>query len=153
MMSTYNPYAFQSYEVKASTVNKSLSTMRKTVGAATENRVAAHNSPAHFQAAKSLAVYVSSKHLYKWLLCLMVIVLFVTSFYLIRTAAFSSANEQVLTGERTIVVSSGDTLWKIATEHYDHIKNKNYAVFLIKERNELTTDMIQPGDQLILPEQ
>lgn len=152
MMTTYNPFAFQSYEVKASTVNKSFSTMRKTAEAAADKRIASHKPAAHFPATKPLSAYFSNKHVYKWLFCLMVIVLFVTSFYLIRAAAFSSSNEQVLTGEETIIVSTGDTLWKIATEHYEHIKDKNYAVFLIKERNELTSNIIQPGDQLILPE-
>jgi LysM repeat protein len=118
-MTTYNPYAYQGYEVKATSDNK----------------------------------YVSAKQMYKWLFCLMVILLMVTSFYLIRAAAGSSSSDAVMQGEQIVTVSSGDTLWSIANLHYENVRDTGYAVFLIKQRNGLSSNFILPGDQLILPQQ
>jgi len=117
-MSTYNPYAYQGYEVKKAPVHKFV---------------------------------ISKKVINKWLASLMVIALIVTSFYLITAKAGSSSDDAIHQGEQIVTVSTGDTLWNIASRHYD-VRDKNYVVFLIKQRNGLTNDVIKPGQQLILPE-
>ncbi|GIP14935.1 hypothetical protein J40TS1_05770 [Paenibacillus montaniterrae] len=135
-MSTYNPYAFQSYEVKASVSNK---------------RYADNKSHA---AVSKLKEFLHKQQLSKWFLCLFVILLFVTSFYLVRAAASTTSDDHIAIGEeKVITVSSGDTLWEIAAQHYSHIQDKNYAVYLIKDRNGLSSNIILPGDKLILPEE
>jgi LysM repeat protein len=51
----------------------------------------------------------------------------------------------------TVEVCEGDSLWKIASNYYDngdirkHISN-------IQKANDLSSYIIQPGDQLILPQ-
>lgn len=50
-----------------------------------------------------------------------------------------------------IVVKEGDTLWRIAQQHYDHSRDKRSVIDDIKAHNRLNDATIQPGDTLLLP--
>ena len=47
------------------------------------------------------------------------------------------------------VVRPGDTLWAIAAARYDG--DPREAIWIIKERNELRTSTLTPGEELALP--
>jgi len=93
----------------------------------------------------------SQSRYYKVLISFVAIALIVTCFFLIRTTASTPFSNVPVEGESIVVVSSGDTLWSIASQHYSHLADKGFAVYLIKERNQLQSSVIMPGDKLILP--
>jgi nucleoid-associated protein YgaU len=71
--------------------------------------------------------------------------------FAVLALAFSSARAaggSSDTGARH-VVRSGDTLWQIASEHYDG--DPRGAVWRIQERNGLTSPTLVPGMTLYLP--
>ena len=51
--------------------------------------------------------------------------------------------------EARYTVRSGDTLWVIAERHYDG--DPREAIWLIKERNGMSTSLLTPGTVLVLP--
>lgn len=125
-MSTYNPYAYNRYERVSNTSNKSVNSKKQSV-----RKV--------------------QPHFYKMIFTTIAIALIVSSFFLIRTTAATPVSETPLEGETLVTVSAGDSLWSIAGRQYDAIEDQGYAVFLIKERNQMDSNTIKPGDQLIIP--
>ena len=73
------------------------------------------------------------------------------SLFLFRSTASEPVSYELADNEVFVTVNSGDTLWSIASNHYDYIEDTGYAVYLIKQRNQLTSSTIMPGDQLVLP--
>jgi len=124
-MSTYNPYAYNRYERVLNSSNKPDS--------------------------KKQAVRKVQPRFYQMIFTAVAIALIVTSLFLIRTTASTPVSDVPIDGEKLVTVSAGDSLWSIAGRHYDSINDKGYAVFLIKERNQLSSNTIKPGDQLIIP--
>lgn len=53
--------------------------------------------------------------------------------------------------ERVIVVSSGDTLWSIASSLNNENDDVRRIVYNLKERNDLRSSMLQSGQTLIIP--
>jgi Tfp pilus assembly protein FimV len=49
------------------------------------------------------------------------------------------------------VVQQGDTLWEIASEHTDPGEDVRPLVLEIKERSEITSSSLQPGQVLQIP--
>jgi len=125
-MATYNPYAYNRYERVLNCSNKSVNR---------EKRVVRKVQPKFYQ----------------MIFTAIAIALIVTSLFLIRTTAATPVSDTPLDGEKLVTVSAGDSLWSIAGRHYESIEDKGYAVFLIKERNQMDNNMIKPGDQLIIP--
>ena len=90
------------------------------------------------------------QHLAKLLVCGMVFILLFTSFLIMRgVASVHSMNPEA--GEEVVIVLSGDTLWDIAGRYTDNTKDIRKTVFEIKERNQLTTVNLMPGQELIIP--
>lgn len=125
-MSAYNPYACNRYESILNSSNKSVNGSKQSV-----RKV--------------------QPHFYKMIFVAVVIALIVTSFFLIRTTAATSVPDVPMEGETLVTVSAGDSLWSIAGRHYESTEDTGYAVFLIKERNQMDSNIIKPGDQLIIP--
>jgi LysM repeat protein len=55
------------------------------------------------------------------------------------------------TAPDSYTVASGDTLWKVATEHYPTSDDPRAKVEAIRQENELEGYKIQPGMRLELP--
>jgi LysM repeat protein len=51
--------------------------------------------------------------------------------------------------ERTHVVQPADTLWSIAAENY--AGDPRAAIWKLQQRNGLTSTMLRPGQELVLP--
>jgi nucleoid-associated protein YgaU len=71
--------------------------------------------------------------------------------FAVLALAFSSARAAGGSSEAGArhVVRSGDTLWQIASDHYDG--DPRGAVWRIQERNGLTSPTLVPGMTLYLP--
>lgn len=123
-MSTYNPYAFRSYSI-----NK-------------ESKAVHHIS----RSPRSKAI-----HRRRAALSILVMLSIVTSLFLFKVTASPSSTDELIEGEYVIAVHSGDTLWDIANRHLEQTADTSYAVFLIKDRNQLSSNLITPGQQLIIP--
>jgi LysM repeat protein len=91
------------------------------------------------------------RHAAKLVVCTGVFILLFTSFLLIGTYASSNTPEAATAEEQSIRVQSGDTLWKIAKQFSDGSQDIRYIVFLIKDRNNLQSTVIKPGQKLIIP--
>ncbi len=77
-------------------------------------------------------------------------VVVVTVAVLVVLAALSSADPTSSAGpERRYVVKPGDTLWAIATDRY--AGDPREAVWRIRERNDLESALLRPGQVLALP--
>lgn len=67
---------------------------------------------------------------------------------------FSQANGSEVSpaapNERSITVTTGDTLWSIAAA-YNIADDTREGVFRLQKRNGLSSTTITPGDQLIIP--
>lgn len=50
----------------------------------------------------------------------------------------------------TVIVKEGDTLWNIASSHYESGDIRKH-IYEIKKKNNLTSSAIYPGDVLYLP--
>jgi len=125
-MSAYNPYAYNRYERVLNSSNNSKYKNKQPVRDVNSN-------------------------FYKMMLTAIAIAIIVTSFFLIRTTAATPVSDMAMEGEKMVTVSAGDSLWSIADRHFDSVNDKGYAVFLIKERNQMQNNTIKPGDQLIIP--
>ncbi|GGG88013.1 LysM peptidoglycan-binding domain-containing protein [Paenibacillus radicis (ex Gao et al. 2016)] len=90
------------------------------------------------------------RHLLKWVVCAALVALLLTSFLLLQTNASA---EHTIPGadEQLIVVSSGDTIWGIAQRYTKAADDIRFNVYKIKERNQLATVTITPGQKLIVP--
>jgi LysM repeat protein len=51
--------------------------------------------------------------------------------------------------EQHYVVRAGDTLWRIAVEHY--AGDPRAAVYRLEQRNHLAGAVVRPGQRLLLP--
>ena len=51
--------------------------------------------------------------------------------------------------ERHYRVAAGDTLWSIASAHF--AGDPREGVWILRERNDLESSTIRPGQQLVLP--
>ncbi|WP_162160584.1 LysM peptidoglycan-binding domain-containing protein [Paenibacillus gorillae] len=90
------------------------------------------------------------RHLLKWVVCAALMALLLTSFLLLQTNA---STEPAIPGanEQLIVVSSGDTIWGIAQRFTQEDDDIRFNVYKIKQRNQLATVTITPGQKLIVP--
>ena len=69
---------------------------------------------------------------------------------LVAFAALSSAGPTSgAAPERSYVVEPGDTLWAIATARY--AGDPREAVWKIRERNDLESALLRPGQVLVMP--
>ncbi len=91
------------------------------------------------------------RHAAKLVVCTGVFILLFTSFLLMGTYASSNTPEAATAEEQSIRVQSGDTLWNIAKQFSDGSQDIRYIVFLIKDRNNLQSTVIKPGQKLIIP--
>ena len=65
--------------------------------------------------------------------------------------AHAGSDAAIYQGEK-YVVSSGDTLWGIATRHFGDDIDPRRAVYDLRAANGLALDaVLQPGDRLVLP--
>jgi len=122
-MSMYNPYAYRSYSINE------------------ERKEMQYQSIA----------FRGLIHRKRALFSIFVMFSIVMSFFLFRVTASPSNMDELVEGEYIIAVHSGDTLWDIAKRHVEHKGDTSYGVFLIKSRNQLSSSLIEPGQQLIIP--
>ncbi|MCR8656857.1 LysM peptidoglycan-binding domain-containing protein [Paenibacillus endoradicis] len=127
-MSTYNPYAYRSY-ISSSKNNNEMKL--------------------HKQAVRNSIAKVSIRG--KVTITLTLVTLIVMSLFLFSATASTTPGKLPLDGESIIAVGAGDTLWDIAKFHYSDASDIGYIVYLIKDRNQLDSSTITPGQQLILP--
>jgi cell division protein YceG involved in septum cleavage len=75
-----------------------------------------------------------------------------SGFAIVQSHANSNQPDTLAEGERTIVVSSGDTLWEIAAEVRPEGEDLRKVVYGIKIRNELRSSSLKAGQTLIISE-
>ncbi|SFF09579.1 LysM domain-containing protein [Paenibacillus catalpae] len=92
-----------------------------------------------------------NRHAFKLIVSATVFVLLFTSFLMMRTNASSDYIEAAAIDEQTVVVSAGDTLWGIADRFVDNSKDIRQYIYKIKQRNQLRSAELQPGQVLIIP--
>jgi hypothetical protein len=79
---------------------------------------------------------------------LFLLLVFLASWAGVRVA---QAGTEAAVGE-SHVTAAGDTLWKVALEHYGDAIDPRRAVYEIRVANHLAPDrVLQPGDRLVLP--
>ncbi|WP_179090119.1 LysM peptidoglycan-binding domain-containing protein [Paenibacillus sp. FSL H8-0548] len=98
-----------------------------------------------------MASRLVKRHVLKIIVCAVVFVLLFTSFLLMGTYASSNNPVEAAKGEQSIIVHTGDTLWDIAKRYSDGSQDVRYIIFMIKDRNQLQTSQIIPGQKLIIP--
>lgn len=91
------------------------------------------------------------RHAAKTVVCTAVFALLFTSFLLMGTDASGNHPEEATMEEQIIIVHSGDTLWEIAKQYTDGSNDIRYIVYMIKDRNDLQSAEIKPGQRLIIP--
>lgn len=91
------------------------------------------------------------RHAAKTVVCTAVFALLFTSFLLMGTDASGNHPEEATGEEQIIIVHSGDTLWEIAKQYTDGRNDIRFIVYLIKDRNDLQSAEIKPGQRLIIP--
>ncbi|EXX89821.1 LexA family transcriptional regulator [Paenibacillus darwinianus] len=74
-----------------------------------------------------------------------------TGFAIVQSGASGTKAEAAAKGERTIIVSSGDTLWEIARSVQPEGDDVRKTVYMIKKRNGLSGSALQAGQSLIVP--
>jgi cell division protein YceG involved in septum cleavage len=81
---------------------------------------------------------------YSYVILLMGLALIMGSVSLLKLGAEESYQK--------VTVKEGDSLWEIAEElSEDHNMSTNDLVEWVSEKNNLATDIIKPGDSLIIP--
>lgn len=81
---------------------------------------------------------------YSYVILLMVLALLTSFIALVKVGTASSYQE--------VTVKEGDSLWAIAQElSEDHNLSTMEVVEWVSEKNNLATDVIQPGESLIIP--
>jgi LysM repeat protein len=91
------------------------------------------------------------RHAAKIVVCSAVFALLFTSFLLLGTDASGSHPAGATAEEHMIVVHTGDTLWEIAKQFTDGKQDIRFVIYLIKDRNNLQSSEIMPGQKLIIP--
>ncbi|MGO4544825.1 LysM peptidoglycan-binding domain-containing protein [Paenibacillus sp. 2TAB23] len=91
------------------------------------------------------------RHLVKVIVSFVIFVLLFTSFLMMGTDASSKLPATASNEEQVVTVHSGDTLWAIAKRYSDSKHDIRYIIYRIKDRNELNTSEINPGQTLIIP--
>lgn len=90
------------------------------------------------------------RHMAKLIVSLFVFLFVFSSFLIINTKASGSTVEGPRETEQVVTVGSGETLWTIASRLKDG-NDIGYLVFVIKDRNGLDSELIHPGQKLIIP--
>lgn len=78
-------------------------------------------------------------------------ILLFTGFTIMKSFANSEQPAAAGAGERVIIVSSGDTLWNIASDIREAGQDVRRVVYDLKSRNNLTSSVLQAGQPLIIP--
>lgn len=91
------------------------------------------------------------RHTAKLIVSLLVFAFVFSSFLIIGTKASGTVVEEPTIKEQVVTVGSGDTLWSIASRHKDG-NDIGYLIFAIKDRNDLDSVDIHPGQKIIIPE-
>lgn len=52
---------------------------------------------------------------------------------------------------RTVVVTPGDTLWAMATEHAPRGMDRRDYLYEVLKANDLTSSLVYPGQEIVLP--
>jgi LysM repeat protein len=78
-------------------------------------------------------------------------VLLFTGLTVMKSFANSEQSAVAGVGERVIIVSSGDTLWDIASDIRETGQDVRRVVYDLKSRNNLTSSVLQAGQSLIIP--
>lgn len=79
--------------------------------------------------------------------------LVVLVFVVVLLGSVGAAGAVIDTGEDEhviVIVQEGDTLWEIARTHNPGMDIRKY-IYLIEKRNNLSSPLIYPGQQLVLP--
>lgn len=100
---------------------------------------------------ESVFLRILRRHLAKLIVSLLVFVLVFSSFLIIGTKASGTVVAGPSMNEQVVTVGSGDTLWSIAS-HHKKGNDIGYLIFAIKERNDLDSVDIHPGQKIIIPE-
>ncbi|WP_336772007.1 LysM peptidoglycan-binding domain-containing protein [Paenibacillus sp. MMO-58] len=91
------------------------------------------------------------RHAFKLIVCAAVFILLFTSFLMMRTNASSDHIQEAAANEQTVIVTAGDTLWGIADRFTEGSKDIRQYIYKIKERNQLSSVELRPGQVLIIP--
>lgn len=91
------------------------------------------------------------RHSIKAIVCFAFFILLFTSFLMMGTDASGKVPATASNEEQVVTVHSGDTLWAIAKRFSDSKHDIRYIIYRIKDRNELNTSEINPGQTLIIP--
>jgi hypothetical protein len=91
------------------------------------------------------------RHAVKAIVSAAVFLILLTSFFMMGTNASEQSPAPAAIGEREIVVSTGDTLWGIASQVSNPSDDIRFVVYLIKDRNNLSNTNLTPGQKLIIP--
>ncbi|WP_338551514.1 LysM peptidoglycan-binding domain-containing protein [Paenibacillus sp. KS-LC4] len=92
-----------------------------------------------------------SSYALKLAVCLALFIVLFSGFLLMRTEASVNHVAPAAAGEQTVVVAQGDTLWGIARKFSDSSDDIRWSVFQIRERNQLSSPDIWPGQKLVIP--
>lgn len=85
-------------------------------------------------------------------LSMLLIVLVLVTTVFVKIEAREPISKIPAEHELSVVVGTGDSLWRLATTYYKDVEDTGYAVYLIKERNGINESVIYPGQTIILPE-
>jgi FOG: LysM repeat len=80
------------------------------------------------------------------------IVLVSAGFMIMGTGASERMPAEPASGESVVFVDAGETLWEIAAANKAEGMDTRRAVYEIKKRNGLDGQVIQAGQQLIIPD-
>ncbi len=110
-----------------------------------------HNDKQQAASLLDRARTVWRRHLSKAVISGAVFLILFTSLFMMGTDASEPFPTPATQEERVIIVGSGDTLWGIAGQVRQPSDDIRYVIYLIKERNRLSSTNIKPGQTLIIP--